>query len=117
MIYLHRILPLLVSPLFAVFFLLLVGIILRSIKTSLVGLILLFVCSLPILSGRLIAYLEKDYQLERASNFHTADAIVVLSGMVGTIQAKNGLGYESGEASDRIFAEIDLFKEKRLLYQ
>jgi len=116
MIYLHRILPLLVSPLFAVFFLLLVGIILRSIKTSLVGLILLFVCSLPILSGRLIAYLEKDYQLERASNFHTAGAIVVLSGMVGNIQAKNGLGYEWSEASDRMFAEIDLFKEKRLLY-
>ena len=113
MIYLHKILPLLASPLFAVFFLVLGGIIFRSRKTSLVGLVLLFVCSLPILSDRLIAYLEKDYQLEQASNFHTADAIVVLSSMVRTIQAKNGLFYEWGEASDRIFAGIDLLKEQK----
>ena len=113
MIYLHKILPLLASPLFAVFFLVFGGIIFRSRKTSLVGLVLLFVCSLPILSDRLIAYLEKDYQLERASSFHTADAIVVLSGMVRTIQAKNGLFYEWGEASDRIFAGIDLFKAQK----
>jgi uncharacterized SAM-binding protein YcdF (DUF218 family) len=96
-----------------VFFLVLGGIISRSRKTSLVGLVLLFVFSLPILSDRLIAYLEKDYQLEQASNFHTADAIVVLSGMVRTIQAKNGLFYEWGEASDRIFAGIDLLKEQK----
>ena len=113
MIYLHKILPLLASPLFAVFFLVLGGIIFRSRKTSLVGLVLLFVFSLPILSDKLISYLEKDYQLEQASNFHTADAIVVLSGMVRTIQAKNGLGYEWGEASDRIFAGIDLLKEQK----
>jgi uncharacterized SAM-binding protein YcdF (DUF218 family) len=113
MIYLHKILPLLASPLFAVFFLVLGGIIFRSRKTSLVGLVLLFVCSLPILSDRLIAYLEKDYQLERASNFHSADAIVVLSGMVRTIQTKNGLDYEWGDASDRIFAGIDLFKAQK----
>jgi uncharacterized SAM-binding protein YcdF (DUF218 family) len=96
-----------------VFFLVLGGIISRSRKTSLVGLVLLFVFSLPILSDRLIAYLEKDYQLEQASNFHTADAIVVLSSMVRTIQAKNGLFYEWGEASDRIFAGIDLLKEQK----
>ena len=113
MIYLHKILPLLASPLFAVFFLVLGEIIFRSRKTSLVGLVLLFVCSLPILSDRLIAYLEKDYQLEQASNFHTADAIVVLSGMVRTIQTKNGLDYEWGEASYRIFAGIDLFKAQK----
>jgi uncharacterized SAM-binding protein YcdF (DUF218 family) len=113
MIYLHKILPLLASPLFAVFFLVLGEIISRSRKTSLVGLVLLFVFSLPILSDRLIAYLEKDYQLEQASNFHTADAIVVLSSMVRTIQAKNGLFYEWGEASDRIFAGIDLLKEQK----
>jgi uncharacterized SAM-binding protein YcdF (DUF218 family) len=113
MIYLHKILPLLASPLFAVFFLVLGGIIFRSRKTSLVGLVLLFVCSLPILSDRLIAYLEKDYQLERASNFHSADAIVVLSGMVRTIQTKKGLDYEWSEASDRIFAGIDLFKAQK----
>jgi uncharacterized SAM-binding protein YcdF (DUF218 family) len=62
----------------------------------------------------LIAYLEKEYQLEKTENFHTADAIVVLSGMVRTIQAKDGLGYEWSEASDRIFAEINLLKAKKV---
>jgi hypothetical protein len=33
--------------------------------------------------------------------------------MVRTVQEKNGLGYEWGEASDRIFAGINLFKAKK----
>ncbi|MDB2417660.1 YdcF family protein [Paracoccaceae bacterium] len=43
----------------------------------------------------------------------TADAIVVLSGMVRTIEGANGLDYEWGEASDRIFAGIDLIQENK----
>jgi uncharacterized SAM-binding protein YcdF (DUF218 family) len=40
-----------------------------------------------------------------------ADAIVVLSGMVRTINAKQGLHYEWTDASDRIFAGIELLKK------
>ena len=36
--------------------------------------------------------------------------------MVRTIQSKNGIAYEWGEASDRIFAGIDLFKKKKAPY-
>ena len=116
MIYLHKILPLLISPLFAVIILILLGLIIQSKKISLTGIAILIICSLPIFSGRLVAYLEKDYKLSSTETFQTADAIVVLSGMVRTIQSKNGIAYEWGEASDRIFAGIDLFKKKKAPY-
>lgn len=113
MIYLHKILPLIVSPLFAVIVLVLWGSIIRSRKTSFTGIAILIICSLPVFSGKLITFLERDYSLESMEDLETADAIVVLSGMVRTIRAKNGLAYEWGEESDRIFAGIDLFKEQK----
>jgi len=57
--------------------------------------------------------LENEYILLDASSAKTADAIVVLSGMVRTINGKNGLSYEWGEASDRIFAGIELIKKNK----
>ena len=113
MIYLHKILPLIISPLFAVIILILWGLIAQSKKIIFTGITVLIICSLPIFSEKLVAYLEKDYKLVSAETFQTADAIVVLSGMVRTIQAKDGIAYEWTEASDRIFAGIDLFKKKK----
>jgi uncharacterized SAM-binding protein YcdF (DUF218 family) len=89
------------------------GAIINSKKISLIGVIILIVCSLPIVSDKLVAYLESDYQLSKPSNIEPADSIVVLSGMIKTINSKDGLDYEFGEASDRIFAGINLFKEKK----
>ena len=113
MIYLHKILPLLVSPLFFIMVIVCWGAITRSRKISFLGMAILFICSLPILSSQLVAYLEKDFKLDSTTNFGKADAIVVLSGMVRTIQSKNGLAYEWSDASDRIFAGIELFKVKK----
>ena len=81
-----------------------------SKKISFIGIVILVIFSMPIISGKLIAYLESDFELIKPSKVETADAVVVLSGMVKTIQTKNGLDYEWGEAADRIFAGIDLFK-------
>jgi uncharacterized SAM-binding protein YcdF (DUF218 family) len=89
------------------------GIIINSKKISVIGIFILTVCSLPIVSDKLVAYLESDYQLSKPSNIEPADSIVVLSGMIRTINSKDGLDYEFGEASDRIFAGINLFKEKK----
>ena len=113
MIYLHKILPLLASPLFLVMILVLWGVLFRSRRAGLAAIGILIVCSLPVFSGKLITYLEKDYSLAPTANVKTADAIVVLSGMVRTIESANGLVYEWGEASDRIFAGIDLIKENK----
>ena len=113
MIYLHKFLPLITSPLFLVLVIILIGIFLKSKQISLLGLLVLIFCSLPIISNKLISYLEKDYLLTPTSSAKPADAIVVLSGMVRTIKGKNGLVYEWGEASDRIFAGIDLLKKNK----
>ena len=113
MIYFHKILPLIVSPLFIILGLIILGLIIGSKKTSFMGLIVLVICSLPIFSNRLIAYLEHNYQLKNISEVEKADAIVVLSGMVRTIQTNDSLSYEFSESVDRIFAGIDLFKENK----
>ena len=113
MIYFHKILPLIASPLFIILGLIILGLIIGSKKTSFMGLIVLVICSLPIFSNRLIAYLEHNYQLKNISEVDTADAIVVLSGMVRTIQTNEVLSYEFSESVDRIFAGIDLFKENK----
>jgi uncharacterized SAM-binding protein YcdF (DUF218 family) len=113
MIYLHKILPLIASPLFLIFFLIILGTIIKSKKITLFGVVILIFCSLPIISNKLIHYLEKDYTLQDASAINNADAIVVLSGMLKTIKVDDKLKYEFSEGVDRILSGIDLFKNNK----
>ena len=110
MIYLHKILPLIFSPLFFIVSLIIIGLILRSKKLCITGISILLILSMPIISGKMITYLENDYELIDPSEVKTSDAIVVLSGMVRTIETKNGLNYEWNGNVDRFFAGVDLFK-------
>ena len=109
MIYLHKILPLIFSPLFFIITLIIFGLIIGSKKISFIGIVVLVIFSMPVVSNKLIAYLESDYELIKPSKVETADAVVVLSGMVSTIKTKDGLDYEWGGAVDRFFTGIDLF--------
>ena len=109
MIYLNKILPLIFSPLFFILSIIIFGLIINSKKTSFLGIVILIICSMPILSSKMIAYLESDYELNQPSEIDTANAIVVLSGMVKTIKTKDGLDYEWGGAVDRFFTGINLF--------
>ena len=113
MIYLHKILPLLFSPLIFFILILLFSLIFRLKKIGIVGIIFLIFCSMPLVSKKLNVYLEKDYELNKISNIETADAIVVLSGMLKQIKVKNSIKYEFNEKVDRIIAGIDLFKNKK----
>jgi uncharacterized SAM-binding protein YcdF (DUF218 family) len=113
MIYLHKFLPLVVSPLFLILVIILIGIYLKSKKISLFGILVLIFCSLPIISNKLIFFLEKDYSLKDISNVNKADAIVVLSGMISTIETKGKLNYEFSGGIDRILSGINLFKENK----
>ncbi len=113
MIYLHKILPLLSSPLIIVIILILFGIIFKSRIVSTLGIIILVFCSLPIVSNKLIENLEKDYEPIEISKIENSDAIVVLSGMLKQIKYKNSIKYEFDEKVDRIIAGIDLFKNKK----
>ena len=113
MIYLHKILPLLVSPIMLVIYLLILGIITKSKKINFIVIFILFFFSLPFVSKKLTYYLEADYRPILISDIDKADAIVVLSGMLGTIKTKNGYKYEFGGSIDRFISGIDLFKNKK----
>ena len=113
MIYLHKILPLIFSPLMLVVGLIILGIIFNLRKFSLIGVIILILSSLPIVSNKFIAYLEKDYQPIEISEIESADAIVVLSGMIKTIGDKENLKYEFSDSIDRFFTGLDLFNNNK----
>tara|TARA_X000001036_G_C20509133_1_gene737266 strand:+ start:195 stop:935 length:741 start_codon:yes stop_codon:yes gene_type:complete len=113
MIYLHKILPLIASPLFLVFFLILFGAFLRSKKITFFGLLVLFFCSLPVISNNLITYLEKDYTPQDASSINETDAIVVLSGMVTAIKTGETFKYEFGDGVDRVLSGMDLLNNNK----
>ena len=113
MIYLHKILPLIFSPLMLVIGLIILGIIFNLRKFSLIGIIILIFSSLPIVSNKFIAYLEKDYQPIEISEVESADAIVVLSGMIKTIGDKENLKYEFSDSIDRFFTGLDLFNNNK----
>ena len=107
---LHKLLPLVVSPLGLVVFLVSLSIILRRRGPVLVGLFVLLVCSLPVTGDRLWKLLEADHPYRTIESVENADAVVVLSGMLGGIQTSEGVAAQRGEATDRLFAGVDLLK-------
>ena len=113
MIYLLKILPLIFSPLMLVIGLIVLGIIFNLRKFSLIGIIILILSSLPIISNKFIAYLEKDYQPIEISEIENVDAIVVLSGMIRVIGDEENLKYEFTDSVDRFFAGLDLFNNNK----
>jgi len=113
MIYLHKILPLIFSPLIITCLIIIIGIILNSKKISITGIFLLFFCSLPIVSNKLIDYLEKGYELKNIDRLDNADAIIVLSGMIRTLKTKDGYKYEFKDGVDRFIAGINLIKNNK----
>ena len=113
MIYLHKILPLIFSPLMLVIGLIILGIIFNLRKFSLIGVIVLILSSLPIISNKFIAYLEKDYQPIEIAEIENVDAIVVLSGMIRVIGDEENLKYEFTDSIDRFFTGLDLFNNNK----
>ena len=113
MIYLHKILPSIFSPLMLVIGLIVLGIIFNLRKFSLIGIIILILSSLPIISNKFIAYLEKDYQPIEISEIENVDAIVVLSGMIRVVGDEENLKYEFTDSVDRFFAGLDLFNNNK----
>lgn len=116
MMYLHKILPLVISPLFFIILIIILGILLKSKKISFLGIFILILCSLPIFSNKLIHYLEKNFQPTDISNIKNVDAIVVLSGMIRVVKNDKNYKYEFTDAVDRILAGIDLIKINKAPY-
>ena len=65
MIYLHKVIPLITSPLFVVIILILWGIYFSSKRACFLAISILVVCSLPVFSNKLISNLEKDKKISK----------------------------------------------------
>jgi uncharacterized SAM-binding protein YcdF (DUF218 family) len=116
LIYLHKLLPLLFSPIFLVMLLLVVSLFTkRSRITVVTAITLLYCCSLPLLSERLIQSVEGNQVKRNPQEVPRADAIVVLGGSIQWVSGERGLVPEWGDA-DRFFAGLDLMDAGRAPY-
>ena len=110
---LHKLLPLIVSPLGLVILLVSLSVFLRRRGPALVGILVLLVCSLPVTGDRLWGVLEADYPYRSIESVETADAVVVLSGMLEWLETGDSLVPQWGEATDRLFAGVDLLNAQK----
>lgn len=118
MIYLHKMLPFLLSPLVLVMLLIAYGIFSKKKRYSIVGLLLLYAASTFVVADFLFAYLENSGIKKQAQQAKSADAIVVLSGMMVHVNSTAGPVAEWADA-DRFFSGVDLYqagKAPRLIF-
>ena len=111
MIYLNKILPVICLPIGLTVVLVGAGLILRKKVLCWTGLVVLLLLSTAFVSGKLMRWVEGVEDRSVIKDVKTADAIVVLSGMIE--ERKNApLGEWSG-AVDRFEGGVDLFKAGR----
>jgi uncharacterized SAM-binding protein YcdF (DUF218 family) len=112
LIYLHKILPLLVSPIVLVLALMLFGVVKKRFVYVVTAAVLLYVGSMPIVSEALFRQIESNELKLTPQDAPQADAIVVLGGMLSWVPSKQGLVTEWGDP-DRFFAGVDLMAAGR----
>ena len=110
MIYLHKLLPLLFSPLWIISFLIIFGLLTKKHVYFFLSVILLWSLSMPIVSSSLIGYLEKNYTLIDTNEVLKHEAVVVLGGMVRQLDQGMIVRNEFTDAVDRVLAGIELIK-------
>ena len=112
MIYLHKILPTFVLPILLVIIVILIGLIKNKKKLIYIAIGVLYIISTPIFSNNFFKLVEgsghNDYR-KPISAIDSADAIVVLSGMLEINEVGDSTYIEWGDP-DRFFGGIALFK-------
>ena len=109
MIYLHKLLPLIVSPLGLLISLMLLAILLRRQWPVYWALLILLVCSFPLTARSIWVGLESEYQYQPPTTLPKADAVLVLSGMLGGFETQDGYVTEWGDP-DRFLVGLQLVK-------
>ena len=112
MIYLHKILPFFLSPLFLAGLLACLGAWKRRPAYVWLAVFGLWIVSTPIVADRVMLVVERGMLRVSAERMPEADAIVVLSGMLNTVQSDQGVTQEWGDA-DRFFAGLSLFRHAK----
>ena len=109
MIYLHKILPTFVLPIMLVIIVILIGLIKNKKKLIYIAIGVLYILSTPIFSNNFMKVVEGSEYRKPISTIDSADAIVVLSGMLEINEVGDSTYIEWGDP-DRFFGGIALFK-------
>ena len=118
MIYLHKILPTFFLPIMLVIILIFIGLFKNKKKIMYIAISILYIISTPIFSNNFFKLIEGSEYRKPISVIDSADAIVVLSGMLGIIEVGDSFNIEWGDP-DRFFGGIDLYKagkSKKLIF-
>ena len=109
MIYLHKILPIFVLPIMLVIIVILIGLIQHKKKLIYIAIGLLYILSTPIFSNNFFKLVEGSEYRKSINAIDSADAIVVLSGMLAINEMGDSTYVEWGDP-DRFFGGLALFK-------
>jgi uncharacterized SAM-binding protein YcdF (DUF218 family) len=109
MIYLHKILPTFVLPIMLVIIVILIGLIRNKKKLVYISIGVLYILSTPIFSNNFFKLVEGSGYRKPISAIDSADAIVVLSGMLEINEVGDSTFVEWGDP-DRFFGGIALIK-------
>ena len=109
MIYLHKILPTFVLPIMLVIIVILIGLIQHKKKLIYIAIGVLYILCTPIFSNNFFKLVEGSEYRKPISAIDSADAIVVLSGMLEINEVGDSTYIEWGDP-DRFFGGIALFK-------
>jgi len=109
MIYLHKILPTFFLPIMLVIIVILIGLIKNKKKLIYLAILVLYIISTPIFSSNFFKLVEGSEYRKTIRAIDSADAIVVLSGMLGINEEGDSTYIEWGDP-DRFFGGVALFK-------
>ena len=112
MIYLHKILPTFVLPIMLFIIVILIGLIKNKKKLIYIAIGVLYILSTPIFSNNFFKLVEGSEYRKPISAIDSADAIVVLSGMLEINEVGDSTYIEWGDP-DRFFGGIALFKASK----
>ena len=108
MIYLHKLIPILFSPIFIVIIFLILG--LKKKTYIYINIVFLTITSLPVSIKLIDSLIFYDASTTNYTD-KNLDAIIILSGMLKVVKNNNKNYYEWGEASDRFFHGMTLAKK------
>ena len=107
MIYLHKLGPLLISPLFLAIAMVAIGVLTSRKWICVLAMAFLYAVSTPIVADYLIRFAEGHAVRQHPESVPRADAIVVLSGFVYPVQSSDGI-YSEWTDPDRFMGGMEL---------
>jgi uncharacterized SAM-binding protein YcdF (DUF218 family) len=107
MIYLHKILPVFVSPIFIVVILALIGLITKRRVWGVCGILLLYVASMPIVADQLVIGRDRSFERLLPADVPNSEAVVVLGQGMSWMRVKNSFVPDWGDP-DRFFGGVEL---------